>query len=236
MDTITEVMESCVEYFPAEVAPFAINLCGSLRDSFIRIMEDSQQSNIDASAESFDENKWDDVEDKTMAAMGILKTINTLVLSIQPASNGAIQTELLEKLEQTLLPCVIFVLSHQIIDLYEDVFELLDSCSFQAKRISPTLWSVLDLLTDTVKNSGIDFIEEALPAFDNYVSFGVSQFEENEELQLKFIDLINHVLTSDYVGDTEKIIGFKLIESLLLNCKKGLDTVREVFSCMYDAG
>jgi hypothetical protein len=104
IDILTNVMETFVETFSKELTPYSVQLCQQLKDSFLRLMEETNISNLTG-----DDNDYDDMTDKTMAAIGILKTIATLVISVQSSP------ELLAEIEQALLPCIVFTLQNQII-------------------------------------------------------------------------------------------------------------------------
>jgi hypothetical protein len=81
------------------------------RDTFLRIMEEVSQ----AQKEITDEDvlagsiNTEGVADKTMAAMGVLKTIGTLILSLQSTP------EMLQQLETVLHPVISYTLENSII-------------------------------------------------------------------------------------------------------------------------
>ncbi|KAG1077935.1 hypothetical protein G6F42_024526 [Rhizopus arrhizus] len=111
IDTLANVMEEFVEVFAEQLTPFAVQLCTQLRDTFLRIMEELNQSNTLASADD-DEftGDIDELSDKTMAAMGVLKTIGTLILSLESTP------EILQQLENALLPVITYTLENKILD------------------------------------------------------------------------------------------------------------------------
>ncbi|ORX79697.1 ARM repeat-containing protein [Basidiobolus meristosporus CBS 931.73] len=216
IDTLANVMEEFVEVFAEQLAPFANQLCEQMRDTFLRIMEEVTQntSQIDIDNGAID---MDDMGDKTMAAMGVLKTIGTLILSLESTP------ELLAQLEQTLMPVIRYTLEKQIIDLYDEIFEIIDCCTFSSKTVSPTMWGVFDLIYHSFKDSGIDFMEEMLPSLDNFISYGKEVFMSNPDAQHKVFDIIDTVMKSDRVGENDRVCACKLAESLLLNCRGGVD-------------
>jgi hypothetical protein len=61
------------------------------------------------------------------------------------------------------------------------------------KKITPTMWSVFELFYKTLKETAIDFMEEALPALDNYLSFGKDVFCQNAYMQEMILDIVNSV-------------------------------------------
>jgi importin-7 len=45
------------------------------------------------------------------------------------------------------------------IDLYNEIFEIIDSCTFAAKRISPTMWQAFELVHETFKAGAELYLE-----------------------------------------------------------------------------
>ncbi|KAI7867363.1 armadillo-type protein [Spinellus fusiger] len=213
IDTLASVMEEFVEIFAEQLTPFAVQLCSQLRDTFLRIMEDIAQVNTMTADDPVD---YDGVNDKTMAAMGVLKTIGTLILSLESTP------EVLQQLEEALLPVITYTLKNTIVDLYSEIFEIIDSCTFSSKRVTSTMWNVFDLIYEAFP-SGIDFIDEMLAPLDNYISYGKNVFVANEVVQYRMMEIIDTVMKSDRVGEPGKVCGCKLMESMLLNCRGSVD-------------
>lgn len=44
-------------------------------------------------------------------------------------------------------------------DLFNEVFEIIDSCTFSAKAISPTMWQAFELMHKTFKNGAELYLE-----------------------------------------------------------------------------
>ncbi|KAI8100099.1 armadillo-type protein [Halteromyces radiatus] len=218
IDTLATTMEEFVEVFADQLTPFAVQLCTQLRDTFLRIMEDFSQSNQLADSNDDDDfGDLDDVSDKIMAAMGVLKTIGTLILSLESTP------DILQQLENALLPVITYTLKNKIMDLYNEIFEIIDSCTFSAKRVTPTMWGVFDLIYESFKDCGIDYMDEMLPPLDNYISYGRDVFVSNENIQRMMFDIIDTVMKSDRLGENDRVCACKLIESVLLNCRGQVD-------------
>lgn len=220
IDTLSNVMEEFVEVFAEQLTPFAVQLCSQLRDTFLRIMEELAQTYQNNSDEddNFD-GDVDEASDKTMAAMGVLKTIGTLILSLESTP------DILQQLENALLPVITYTLEKRIIDLYDEIFEIIDSCTFSSKRVTPTMWGVFELIYRAFKDSGIDFMNEMLPALDNFVSYGKDVFVANDQVKQMMFDIIETVMKSDHLGENDRVCACKLMESILLNCRGGVDVV-----------
>lgn len=50
-------------------------------------------------------------------------------------------------------------------DLYEDIFDIIDTCTFSTKQISQTMWGIFELIYKTFKDTGIDYIEGIIKNF-----------------------------------------------------------------------
>ncbi|KNE59737.1 hypothetical protein AMAG_05202 [Allomyces macrogynus ATCC 38327] len=217
MDMLATVMEEMVEVFSEQVAPFAVQLAQQLAATFVRIMDDAQ-AGIDAFEPTNDDDfDFDAATDKTMAAMGVLKTMQTLVLSVDGSKDIMLQ------LETTIAPVLCYVLDHQIIDLYGDVFELIDSCTYSLKEVSPCMWSMFDKIYRVSKTDASDFVCEMVPCLDNYISYGTREFAANVQLQQAMVDLINICMTTADLGEADRVCGCQLMESMMLHLRGHID-------------
>ncbi|RUS35493.1 armadillo-type protein [Jimgerdemannia flammicorona] len=281
VDTLASVMEEFVEVFAEQLAPFAVQLCSQLvtsaegacnyitqniRDTFLRIMEDvtnaqhkiTEEEALDGSID------LDEMGDKTMAAMGVLKTIGTLILSLEstPDVRKSINNSMIVDL--FLIHCLFIkprlVLTSGLSPLrplspaeYGHIFlgsstarecfaagyqvhigEFNHRCTFSSKQVSPTMWSVFELIYMAFKESGIDFMDEMLPALDNYISYGREVFMTNENIQRMIFDIIETVMKSDRLNESDRVCACKLMEAVLLNCKGRVDqSLSHVINALY---
>ncbi|BFZ61216.1 Nonsense-mediated mRNA decay protein 5 [Saitoella coloradoensis] len=223
VDALANVMEQFVEVFSEELTPFAVQLTESLRNTFLRIMQESvdQQKKFNPN-DDFDASEY--VDDKSLAALGVLNTIGTLILSLENTP------EVLLQLENILLPVIQLILGNEVVDLYGEIFEIIDSCTFSSKMISPTMWQIFELLHKCFKDSGMDFIDEMLPCLDNFVSYGADSLRQNPTYLAAIIDIIQTVFSSDRLGAQDRICGCKLAEAVLLNLRGAADQYLQFFA------
>jgi importin-7 len=64
-----------------------------------------------------------------------------------------------------------------------------------------------------------------LPSLDNFVSYGTDVFRARADYRQKAIDIYETALTSDHLGEHDRVNGCKLAESLLLNLRGHIDDV-----------
>ncbi|KAI8976256.1 armadillo-type protein [Pilobolus umbonatus] len=214
VDTLAQVMETFVEVFSEQLTPFAVQLCVQLRDTFLRIMEELSQ--MSHASEEEDEMSPEQSE-KTMAAMGVLKTVGTLILSLENSP------DILLELEKVLIPVIEYTLEKKMADLYDDVFEIIDSCTFSSKQVSPTMWSVFELIYKVFMDTGIHYMEEMLPVLSNYICYGNEMFHTNQHVKQMMYGIIDIAMKKDDVAEGERVCACKLMESMLLRCKGCID-------------
>lgn len=219
IDTLANVMQDFVQVFAAQLAPFAVQLCTQLRDTFLRIMEEIAQASI-GNTHDEDDAGADERGEKTMAAMGVLKTIGTLILSLENTPN------ILQQLENALLPVITYTLEHRIFDLYDEVFEIIDSCTFASKTVTPTMWGVFELIYGSFKESGCRYMQEMLPCLDNFIAYGKDVFISNDQVKQMLFDMIEWVIKSEDMDEKDRVCACKLMEAVLLHCRGSVDIVQ----------
>jgi hypothetical protein len=182
------------------------------------------------SSDAFD---IDDAEDKTMAAMGVLKTLSSLVLAVESS------TPLVLELEVIIIPAVKFILEHSILDLFEEAFEIVGTSLFCSKQVSPIMWTVFPLIYQTFKQDALEYLEEMLPSLDNYIAYGKEVFVQEPQHQNLIVDMIVTVFNDKNSGEADRIRACQLMESLMLNLRGHIDAVCAVnlaYSYLYGVG
>lgn len=214
IDSLANVMEEFVEVFAPQLTPFAIALSEQLRDTYLRIIRDilDRQQNVED-----DDDVTSFLDDKSVTALGVLQTIGTLILTLESSP------DVLAHLETVLLPIVVITLEHKLDDLYNEVFEIVDSCTFSAKTISPTMWTCFELMHKTYKSGGELYMEDMLPALENFVSFGSAQLMQREAYFVAMLDIVVTNLSAGLSESVDRICGCRLAEVLLLNMRGFID-------------
>ncbi len=69
---------------------------------------------------------------------------------------------------------------------------------------------------------------EMLPSLDNFVSYGTDIFRAREGYRQNVLDIYTTALSSDHLGEHDRVNGCKLAESLLLNLRGHIDDVRPI--------
>lgn len=214
VDALANVMEDFVEVFAAELTPFAVALSEQLRDTYLRIVRELIERN---NSKEGDADYGDFLDDKSITALGVLQTIGTLILTLESTP------DVLAHLETILMPVITITLEHKLYDLYNEVFEIIDSCTFAAKTISPTMWQAFEMIHKTFKSGAELYLEDMLPALENFVNYGWRSLMENHQYLDAVVDMIRTIFKDDKVGGIDRICGCKLAEILMLNLRGGID-------------
>lgn len=103
------------------------------------------------------------------------------------------------------------------------MFEIIDSCTFAAKQISPIMWGAFELVHKTFKSGAELYLEDMLPALDNFVQYGAPQLMENPEYVKALYEMVSDMFTDGKVGGVDRICACKLAEAMMLSLRGHID-------------
>ncbi|KAF1959867.1 ARM repeat-containing protein [Byssothecium circinans] len=213
VDALANVMEDFVEVFAPELTPFAVALSEQLRDTYLRIVRELVSRN----QEKGEDDYGDFLDEKSITALGVLQTIGTLILTLESTP------DVLLHLETILMPVITITLENKLYDLYNEVFEIIDSCTFAAKSISATMWQAFELIHRTFKAGAELYLEDMLPALENFVNYGTQTLIQNRPYLDAIVDMVRTIFKDDKVGGVDRICGCKLSEIVMLNMRGHVD-------------
>ena len=214
VDALANVMEDFVEEFAAELTPFAVALSEQLRDTYLRIVRELIERN---SAKEGEEGYGDYLDDKSITALGVLQTIGTLILTLEATP------DVLMHLETILMPVIQITLENKLYDLYTEVFEIIDSCTFSAKIISPTMWQAFELMHKSFKAGAELYLEDMLPALENFVTYGTQTIIQTPAYLEALLGMVSDIFQDEKVGGMDRICGCRLAEAVMLNLRGHID-------------
>ncbi|ATY62949.1 nonsense-mediated mRNA decay (Nmd5) [Cordyceps militaris] len=223
IDALANVMEDFVEVFATELTPFAVALCEQLRDTYLRIVRELLEKESRAGE---DDELYIAYDDKSITALGVLQTIGTLVLTLESTP------DVLLHIEAVLMPVIKVTLENKLYDLYNEAFEIIDSCTFTAKAISPNMWQAFELIHTTFKSGAEFYLEDMLPALDNFVQYGAPQLAQKPEYVRALYEMVSDMFTDPRQGGVERICACKLAEALMLSLHGNIDQYIEGFISM----
>jgi hypothetical protein len=199
-------LETIVDKFGEEMAPYALGLCQSLAAAFWRCMASSEAD--------------EEVEDTgALAAVGCLRAISTILESISSLPH------LFPQIEPTLLPILRRMLTSDGQDVYEEVLEIVSYMTFYSPTISLEMWGLWPLMMEALNDWAIDFFENILVPLDNYISRGTDQFIacKDPDYQQSLWRALSSIMTDQNMEDSDIIPAPKLIEVVFQNCKGQVD-------------
>ena len=224
VDALANVMEDFVEVFSEQLTPFAVALSEQLRDTYLRIIRELLDRNEAKASQNGDAEYGEYLDDKSIAALGVLQTIGTLILTLEASP------DVLLHLETILMPVITVTLENRLYDLFNEVFEIIDSCTFASKSISETMWQAFELMHKTFKEGALLYLEDMLPALDNFVSYGQDRLIQHPPYLQALAGMVRDIFSDPKVGGVDRICGCKLAEAIMLNLRgRPIDTYIPTF-------
>ncbi|KAL1950524.1 hypothetical protein VTO73DRAFT_5648 [Trametes versicolor] len=213
LDILNHCMESMVDTYQTELLPVAAELTARLCETYARLAKESQTADETEGIDLDSIMEGDANEDKTFAAMGVAKTISTVVNAVDSSP------EILAQIQEIIIPIVVLTLENKLLDLLDNMYDLVDALTYKLRSISPNMWPVFELTYKLFKADAVDFLDEMLPSLDNFVSFGTEMFKARADYRQMVLDIYQTSITSDHLGENDAVNGCKLAESILLNLR-----------------
>lgn len=220
-DCLVDVLENLIKTFSEEMIPFTSQLMEQLSFSLMKALGSIEQSSKENA-----ENDGNEYDGLFFTAMGLFKTMDTLVIGLKKDDKG-----ILNGIESLILEPIVFVLQHkELEDFHEEILELLDAMMFIQRKISPFLWKIFPMIyAECVQLSFCDMI----PVLDNYISFGDKNIVFGQEAMQIWLTMICKVITASecndecFYGEADRIGACQIIEALMLH-GRGLLSNREL--------
>lgn len=198
-DDLTNVMQKLIHIYEEVVAPIAVEITQHLAATFTQVVDSD-----------------DGADDKAMTAMGILNTIETLLMVVED------HKEIVLQLEAITLQVVAAVLQNHCLDFYEEVLSLIFSMT--CTHVSPPLWQIFHMLYNTFEQDGFDYFIEMMPALHNFVTVDPAAFVSNPKNFEVIYNMCKEVLTSDADEDCQ-CHAAKLLEVVILQYKGQINQI-----------
>lgn len=199
-------LETIVDKFGEEMAPYAFGLCQNLAAAFWKCMN---------AAEADDEGD----DPGALAAVGCLRAISTILESVSKLPNLFIEVE------PTLLPIMRRMLTTDGQEVFEEVLEIVSYMTFFAPTISLEMWSLWPLMMEALGDWAIDFFPNILVPLDNYISRSTPHFLtcKDPDYQRSLWNMLSSIMTDKNMEDGDIEPAPKLIQVVFQNCKGQVD-------------
>lgn len=217
-ESVSAVMQELVENFSQQLQPFGVDLMKNLVDQFLRLAGEILEAES-TEPDDYDADASDAITDKLTAALGLLNTMITVLLSFENS------TEICIKLEETFSPVIEFVLSKGLDDFVAEVGELIENLIFSVRSVSPLMWSHFSRLADAFSlGIALMYTEELAPALKNYMVFGSEFLAQSPELVHKLMNIILLVIEGEdgMVDYNDITLACGLAQTLVLSLQHNL--------------
>jgi len=206
-DDVSNVIQRLIYVFEDEISTFAVEIMQHLAETFLNVVKSAEEQEEDSEAK----------DDKTLTAVGILSTIDS-ILSVMEG-----KLEILTELEKIVLPVIYSIIQNGMMDFYEELFSLI--CTLTSRQISDSMWSILYLIYDIFQNDAADYFTELMPVLHNYVMIDTNAFlAEPQRLEVIF-KMVKQVLNANVDDDEAESHAAKLLEIVILQCHNKIDHV-----------
>ncbi|CCH61535.1 hypothetical protein TBLA_0E04830 [Henningerozyma blattae CBS 6284] len=169
-DTISGVIQDFVEQFSKQLQPFGIDLMNNLVQQFLKLANElNDASNIDINNFVGSTEDLPDESDKQMAALGILSTTISILLSFENSP------DIVKNLEIAFYPAAEFIMKNGIEDFYREVCEFFENSTFLLRTVSPVAWNFLQLINESLSSSDPNNTNDSSPT-DSMIAFYLEDF------------------------------------------------------------
>ncbi|XP_011611451.1 importin-8 isoform X1 [Takifugu rubripes] len=208
-DDLTNVIQKMICEYNQEVAAIAVNMTQNLAEIFIRVLQSDE---------------YVDNEDKTVMALGVLSTIDTILTVMED------HKEITQQLEGICLQVIGLVLQKPIIgmaEFYEEILSL--AFGLTCQTISSSMWQLLGVLYEVFQHDCFDYFTDMMPLLHNYVTVDTETLLSNSKHLEVIYSMCKKVLTID-AGEDAECHAAKLLEVIILQCRgRGIDQCVPLF-------
>uniref|UniRef100_A0A672RJN6 Importin-8-like n=1 Tax=Sinocyclocheilus grahami TaxID=75366 RepID=A0A672RJN6_SINGR len=205
-DDLTSVIQKMICEYSEEVAVIAVDMTQNLAEIFSKILQSEE---------------YEESEDKTVMALGILSTIDTILTVMGD------RKEISQQLEVICLQVIGLVLQKPIIEFYEEILSL--AFGLTCYSISLQMWQLLGVLYDVFQHDCFDYFTDMMPLLHNYVTVDTNMLLSDPKYLEVIYTMCKKVLTSD-AGEDPECHAAKLLEVIILQCRgRGIDQCIPLF-------
>ncbi|XP_037369985.1 importin-8 isoform X1 [Talpa occidentalis] len=205
-DDVTNVIQKMICEYSQEVASIAVDMTQHLAEIFGKVLQSDE---------------YEEIEDKTVMAMGILHTIDTILTVVED------HKEVTQQLENICLRIIDLVLQKHVIEFYEEILSL--AYSLTCHGVSPQMWQLLGILYEVFQQDCFEYFTDMMPLLHNYVTIDTNTLLSSpKHLEILFT-MCRKVLCGD-AGEDAECHAAKLLEVIILQCKgRGIDQCIPLF-------
>lgn len=205
-DDVTNVIQKLICEYSHDMASIAVDITQHLAEIFGKVLQSDE---------------YEEIEDKTVMAMGILHTIDTILTVVED------HPEIIQQLENICLRIIDLVLQKHVIEFYEEILSLAYNLTCHA--ISPQMWQLLGILFEVFQQDCFEYFTDMMPLLHNYVTVDTNALLSNPKHLEVLFTMCRKVLCGES-GEDAECYAAKLLEVIILQCKgRGIDQCIPLF-------
>ncbi|EGW33430.1 uncharacterized protein SPAPADRAFT_136705 [Spathaspora passalidarum NRRL Y-27907] len=197
-DILTNVMDTFVQKFAKDLEPYAVELATQLVDQFMRL------------AAEILENTGGDIEDKEYQAASILSTLTTLIIAMIHSPKVGVS------LEPVLENMIKVVLENAMVNFLTETIEILESLLFSSHDVSPTMWSIFQVVIESFETYAFEYFSFFQPFFEGIINYGFTKATMDSPYVQSFLNVCFNMLKSDDLDPLFAHSAFEDIELTIL--------------------
>lgn len=85
------------------------------------------------------------------------------------------------------------------------------------------MWTAFELIQQTFQSGAELYLEDMLPALENFVNYGNEALVHNPQYLEAIVDMVRTIFKDDKVGGVDRICGCKLAETVMLSLRGHID-------------
>uniref|UniRef100_A0A8C7DRK3 Importin 8 n=1 Tax=Oncorhynchus kisutch TaxID=8019 RepID=A0A8C7DRK3_ONCKI len=203
-DDLTNVIQKMICEYNQEVAVIAVDMTQNLAEIFTKVLQSEE---------------YEESEDKTVMALGILSTIDTILTVME--DHKEVRQTVYSRILQMYTP------THTHTQFYEEILSL--GFGLTCQTISPQMWQLLAVLYEVFQHDCFDYFTDMMPLLHNYVTVDTDMLLSNPKYLEVIYNMCKKVLTSD-AGEDAECHAAKLLEVIVLQCRgRGIDQCIPLF-------
>jgi len=209
-DEVVATVDTLIEHYGEQMVPYAVQVVTALAASFMRLVDETDE---------------DEEDDATLAALGVMQALGTMMEAI------AGKADVYRQLEAPLLPLFRRCCQQDAEDYLEEMLELLSYITYYASEISPQLWELVPCLHTVYQDWGREYMNSLAVPLENVISRSPEAFLtlHNGQLVQMVVSMCRDALVSEQaiesLTEPDQHGAPKLVEAILHSCRGRIDAV-----------
>ncbi|EGC38931.1 hypothetical protein DICPUDRAFT_75469 [Dictyostelium purpureum] len=193
-------IESIIQRFKHEIAPYATNLIRNLSEQFLRLLELEK-----------------DPENESVASQECLMVYCTLLRALKDVP------DVFNQMENYIVPILQTLFKEDCIMYLEEALRILTFLTYYPKSISPLVWSLYPQIMGLFEEFACDFISSYVNPIDNFISYGTEVFFSTPQYIEAIFNMYKKMVGDIRHSPVDASDACKIMESVVQRGKGRID-------------